>query len=329
MSLESHLSFSHKPERFKLALHRRVRWEEIDPAYLQQLIQLAKTEDMEGAGLLALPKHPGDATTMLLEYGTGGSARLITREALIVAGLPLIPHILAAYGDDSYFHPLTSDGAHILPGAVLGDLEGPVHVILSAERVLLNFIQRMSGIATMTSRYVAAIGWSQTKLLDTRKTTPGHRVLEKYAVACGGGWNHRMGLHDRIMLKDNHLAASGAFVGMPLTKAIRKARQMAPSLPVEVEIDALGQLEAVLEGEPDVILLDNFSPENLQEAVEIIGNRAWTEASGGITLESLGQISRIGVDFVSTGAITHHAVWADIGLDWRSNNRFNKAGQNA
>lgn len=309
---------SDKPVRFKQALHKRLRWEDLDLGYLRQLIELAKAEDTEGAGLKAVPKHPGDATTHLLGEDLRGSARLITRDPITVAGLPLIPLILEVYGGDVTFNALQRDGAQVLPGEVLGELEGSVQTMLTAERVLLNFLQRLCGVATITQRYVQALGWSGTKLLDTRKTTPAFRALEKYAVVCGGGWNHRIGVYDRIMLKDNHLAASGSFVGLSLTEAIRKARNAAPHLPIEVEIDALGQLEPSLAGEPDVIMLDNFSEENLLEAIEIIGNRAWTEASGGITLESLGRLGRMGLDFVSTGAITHQAVWSDIGLDWRA-----------
>ena len=311
------LTASEKPERFKQALHKRLRWEDLDVEYLRQLIEFAKAEDTEGAGLKALPKQPGDVTTHLLG-DVHGTARLITRDAITVAGLPLIPLILEVYGGDVHFNAFKRDGAQVLPGEVLGELEGSVQTMLTAERVLLNFLQRLSGVATITQRYVQALGWSGTKLLDTRKTTPAYRVLEKYAVVCGGGWNHRIGVYDRIMLKDNHLAASGSFVGLSLTEAIRKARNAAPHLPIEVEIDAMGQLEPALAGEPDVIMLDNFSEENLLEAVEIIGNRAWTEASGGITLETLGRLGRIGLDFVSTGAITHQAVWVDIGLDWRA-----------
>jgi nicotinate-nucleotide pyrophosphorylase (carboxylating) len=190
--------------------------------------------------------------------------------------------------------------------------------LLSAERVLLNFLQKLTGIATLTAVYAAGLANTSSRLLDTRKTTPGWRMLEKYAVATGGGWNHRLGLFDRIMLKDNHLAAGHAVGGGQLAALVRHARAVRPDLLVECEVDALEQIAPVLEAEADVILLDNFSPETLRAALGEIGNLAWTEASGGITLENIGDIAKIGPDFISTGALTHQAAWVDVGLDWET-----------
>lgn len=181
---------------------------------------------------------------------------------------------------------------------------------------MLNFLQKLSGVATLTAQYVTALGSSQTRLLDTRKTTPGYRVLEKYATACGGGWNHRLGLFDRVMLKDNHLAASDATLGTALAKLVAQARQTYPQLPVEVEVDALDQIPPVLEAGAHVILLDNFSDDALRQAVARIQGRALTEASGGITLERLPSLAGIGLDFISTGATVHQSGWVDIGMDW-------------
>jgi nicotinate-nucleotide pyrophosphorylase (carboxylating) len=181
---------------------------------------------------------------------------------------------------------------------------------------LLNFLQRLSGIATYTRAHVRALGDSPTRLLDTRKTTPGYRALEKYAVATGGAWNHRLGLFDRVLIKDNHLAASGATRGDRLAHAVRLARRRAPHLRIEVEIDALDQLDPVLEARADVVMFDNFSLPDLRLAVARASGRTRTEASGGITLATLPALAHVGLDFISTGALVHQSTWIDIGLDW-------------
>ena len=219
--------------------------------------------------------------------------------------------------------PRKRDGARVEAGEVLATLHGNPRTLLGAERIVLNFIQRLSGVATETRRYVEALGEGRTRLLDTRKTTPGYRMLEKYAVACGGGWNHRLGLFDRVMLKDNHLALLG-FAGergeeeTRLEEAVQRARKAAPDLPVEVEVDRVDQIPPVLAAGADVILLDNFPPARLRRAIELIRGRAFTEASGGITLKALPRLAGLGLDFISTGALVHQSVWVDIGLDWRT-----------
>ena len=209
-----------------------------------------------------------------------------------------------------------SDGENVPAGTVVGTLRGDAAQMLTAERVMLNFLQRMSGIATQTARFVAALGDTKTRLLDTRKTTPGHRVLDKYAVGCGGAWNHRIGLFDRLMLKDNHLAADEAAAGTRLAEIVRRSRAERPDLLCEVEVDSLAQIPPVLEAGADIILLDNFSLENLKKAVALIGDEAWTEISGGVSLETLPALGAVGADFVSCGALTHNVPWIDIGLDW-------------
>jgi nicotinate-nucleotide pyrophosphorylase (carboxylating) len=203
------------------------------------------------------------------------------------------------------------------PHPALASVTGPAATLLQAERTVLNFFQKLSGVATQTACYAAALGACPTKLLDTRKTTPGFRMLEKYAVACGGGWNHRLGLFDRVLIKDNHLAAAHATAGDRLAAAVRAARARQPRLLIECEVDALAQIPPVLEAGAHIVLLDNFSRADLAAAVALIGDRACTEASGGVTLESLPELGRLGLDFVSCGALVHHAPWADIGLDWR------------
>ncbi len=304
------------------SLLKRLSWEDLDLAYLRQLVTAARDEDLGGLGLRRRPKVAGDRSTASLG-GTAraGRARLVARETLTVCGLPLLPLILSAYGGRAAVQLHTRDGARVAAGEALATLEGDPRVLLPAERVALNFLQRLSGIATTTRRHVDALGAGRTRLLDTRKTTPGWRMLEKYAVACGGGWNHRLGLFDRVMLKDNHLALLG-FGGRrdaaasALAAAVATARKAAPDLPVEVEVDSLEQIPPVLAAGADVILLDNFTPARLRRAVALVGGRAFTEASGGITLKTLPRLAGLGLDFVSTGAVVHHSVWVDIGLDW-------------
>jgi len=297
-------------------LTQRVRWNDLDPAHLRQLIALARDEDLAGAGLRHRPRQTGDVTTASQRLPVRSSAILVAREELVVCGLPLVPFVLRAYGRNARVNPHVRDGAVVPRGSVIATISGPARVLLPAERVLLNFLQRLSGIATNTRRHVLSLGESPTRLLDTRKTTPGWRMLEKYAVACGGSCNHRLGLFDRVMLKDNHLAAAGATAGERLAGAVRRARTAHPGLAVEVEVDHLAQIPPVLSAGPDVILLDNFTVAQLRRAVAQIAGRAFTEASGGVNLKSLPQLANLGLDFVSTGALVHHSVWVDVGLDW-------------
>lgn len=305
--------------RPKLAaqLRQRIRWEDLAPTYLRQLVAMARAEDLAGAGLRRKPRYQRDVTTIGQRLSGRGTADLVAREELVVSGLGLLPLILAAYGRGCTVKLRTRDGRRVAPETVIATLSGPSGVLLQAERPLLNFLQRLSGIATTTRRYVDALGDSKTRLLDTRKTTPGWRMLEKYAVACGGSCNHRLGLFDRVMLKDNHLAAAGATAGERLAAAVRRARAATPDLPIEVEVDALAQIPPVLEAGADIILLDNFTVPQLREAVARIGRQAFTEASGGVNLRTLPDLAHLGLDFISTGALVHHAVWIDIGLDWR------------
>jgi nicotinate-nucleotide pyrophosphorylase (carboxylating) len=224
--------------------------------------------------------------------------------------------VFAAYGGSSHAKPLAYDGQFVPAGTAVAEVEGPAAELLSAERILLNFLQRLCGVATHTREHVLALGSSPTKLLDTRKTTPGFRMLEKYAVGQGGGYNHRLGLFDRIMVKDNHLAASGATAGERITKMVLRARESRPDLLVEVEVDRLDQIRPVLQAGADIILLDNFPVADLREAIPQLRGLAWSEVSGGVSLESLPLIGALAPDFVSSGALTHAAPWCDLGLDW-------------
>lgn len=297
-------------------LSTRISWDDLDFDYLRQLVGLAKIEDLAGAGLAKRPDRLGDVTTTLMPEGTEGKAQLTAREPMTLAGLGIVPICLGAYGEGCKFTPLAPDGAQVEAGAVLGLLEGPSSALLQAERVLLNFIQHLSGVATETSRYVEALGDSKTALLDTRKTHPGYRVLQKYAFACGGGYNHRIGLFDRVMLKDNHLAVAGATGGERLTDTVALAKATCEGLAIEVEVDSIDQIQPVLDAGADIILLDNFSIDQLKEAVALIGDQACTEASGGVQIDTIPQLGELGLDFISTGAPVHQSTWKDIGLDW-------------
>lgn len=280
------------------------------------LVELARDEDLKGAGLAKQPKRSGDVTSAVVKQSGNGKAELFAREAMVVCGLPLVPLVLKTYHKKLGFTPSVEDGRSVEAGDSLGIIEGPVRELLMAERVLLNFLQFLSGVATETRKYVDALGVTSTRVLDTRKTTPGYRMLQKYAVACGGGWNHRLGLFDRVMLKDNHLAADGSQSGEPLTELVKRAREQNPDMLIEVEVDNLEQVPAVLAAAPDKLMLDNFRTPDLQTAVDLIGDRACTEATGSITLTTLPEMGPLGLDFVSTGALVHKSVWKDIGLDW-------------
>lgn len=299
------------------SLIKRLSWDELDLAYLRRLVEIARDEDLSGLGLRAKPRKTGDRSTgSLSTTPRQSSADLVAREPLVVCGLPLLPLILKAYGGNAVAQLRTRDGASLKRGEALATLTGDPRVLLAAERIVLNFLQRLSGVASQTKLYADALGSSRTRLLDTRKTTPGYRMLEKYAVACGGGWNHRLGLFDRVMLKDNHLALLGS--NDDLAAAVARAKKAAPDLAVEVEVDRLDQIPPVLAAGADIILLDNFTPAQLRKAIALIGGQAFTEASGGITLKTLPKLAHLGLDFASTGALVHQSAWVDIGLDWRT-----------
>ncbi len=307
---------SHNARYSKETFQTRLAWQDLDPDYLRQLVGLAKIEDLAGAGLVNRPERLGDVTTALMPEGATGAAQLTAREPLTICGLGLVQAVLDSYGSDGAFDAKVSDGDSLQKGDVIGILSGNSSALLQAERVLLNFLQHLSGIATETRRYVDALGKSTTALLDTRKTLPGYRVLQKFAFACGGGYNHRIGLFDRVMLKDNHLAVAGATGGNRLTETVALAVNTCEDLAVEVEVDTLEQIPPVLEAGADIILLDNFSIDDLREAIRLIDGRACSEASGGIQIDTLAALGELGLDFISTGAPIHQSTWKDIGLDW-------------
>jgi nicotinate-nucleotide pyrophosphorylase (carboxylating) len=229
----------------------------------------------------------------------------------VIAGLACARLAMHELDPDARFTALAADGETVEPGQALARVEGLARAILSAERTALNLMGRLSGVATLTRAYVDAVAGTKAKITDTRKTTPGLRHLEKYAVRCGGGVNHRFGLDDAILIKDNHIAACGG-----VAEAVRRAKAAAGHLmKVEVEIDGLDQLEDALAHKPDVVLLDNFTPDQLREAVARTAGRAVLEASGGVNLETVAAIAATGVDVISVGALTHSASVLDIGLD--------------
>ena len=307
---------SQKVSQSKDALKKRLEWEDLDKNYLRQLVGLAKIEDLAGAGLATRPPRLGDVTTALMPEGAIGKAQLTARESLIICGLELLPIILKSYGANCSFEPIVADGDTLKKSEVIGVLSGNATVLLQAERVILNFLQHLSGIATETRSYTEALKDSSTLLLDTRKTLPGYRVLQKYAFACGGGYNHRIGLFDRVMLKDNHLAVTGATSDKRLSDTVTTAVNTCEDLAIEVEVDELEQILPILEAGADIILLDNFSMGDLREAVKLIDGRAYSEASGGIRISDLEELGKLGLDFISTGAPIHQSTWKDIGLDW-------------
>jgi nicotinate-nucleotide pyrophosphorylase (carboxylating) len=238
---------------------------------------------------------------------------LVARRAGVIAGVPLACEAFRLLDDRAAIRAEHVDGTHVNAGDVVLRINGHARAMLSAERVALNFMQRLSGVATLTSRFVAAVSGTSARILDTRKTTPGWRKLEKYAVLCGGGENHRMDLRSGVLIKDNHLAAIGGDIAL----AVSRARGIAaPGTAIQVECDTLEQVQSALDAGADSILLDNMSLDELRRAVALCKNRAITEASGGVTLDTVADIARCGVDRISIGALTHSAPALDLALDF-------------
>jgi len=235
----------------------------------------------------------------------------VARKAGVIAGLACARLAMTALDPDARIEIYVADGDLVRAGERLAVVEAGARAVLSAERTALNLLGRLSGVATLTRAYVDAVSGTAARIIDTRKTTPGLRALEKYAVRMGGGANHRFGLDDAILIKDNHVAACGG-----VAQALRRARAHAGHMvKIEAEVDSLGQLREALEESPDIIMLDNFTLPDLREAVAIVGGRVVLEASGGVNLSTVGDIARTGVDLISVGALTHSAPVLDIGLD--------------
>lgn len=255
----------------------------------------------------------GDITTnATVSADATANAAIATREDGVISGLDVAAAAFRFVNPEIAFSAKVEDGARIKPGAVVATISGPARGILTAERVALNFMGRMSGIATLTRRFADAVSGTGTRIVDTRKTTPGLRAFEKYAVRCGGGHNHRTGLFDAVLIKDNHIVAAGS-----VTEAIARARASAGHMvKIEVEVDTLEQLDELLDLKIDAVLLDNMAPAELRKAVARVKGRCLTEASGGVNLKTVRLIAETGVDMISVGALTHSAPVLDLGLDF-------------
>jgi nicotinate-nucleotide pyrophosphorylase (carboxylating) len=241
-----------------------------------------------------------------------GAANFIARQAMVISGWPVVKQVFKQIDPKIKIETELRDGEVVNAGTVLGSIKGSARSILLGERVALNFMQRMSGIATLTAKFVSALpAGSQTKIMDTRKTTPGLRVVERYAVRCGGGYNHRADLGAAILIKDNHVAAAGG-----VTQAIEAVR-LSNHGAVECEVDSIEQLQEALQANADIILLDNFSDDLVERALAKVQKRALVEVSGGVTVDRVSRLAQLGVDRISIGALTHSAPAADISLEWQ------------
>lgn len=279
----------------------------LTPHIIETVVKNALAEDAPWGDLTVVLAIPESAVV---------NTRLVAREAGVFAGGPLIAETFRQTDAKVVVSELAAEGAAFEAGDVLAKISGPARGVLTGERVALNFSQRMSGIATLTSRFVQAVAHTHARIADTRKTTPGLRALEKHAVRAGGGANHRFGLSDAIMVKDNHLAALGATNPTTTTVALRGLRERAGhTTSIIVEVDRIEQIEPVLSAQVTGVLLDNFSLAELREGVEIIGDRAIAEASGGVTLDTVAAIAETGVNVISVGQLTHGARALDLGLD--------------
>jgi nicotinate-nucleotide pyrophosphorylase (carboxylating) len=276
----------------------------LSPLEIDEAVDRALAEDLGRAGDIT--------STATVPVGTKARTALTARKAGTIAGLPLVAASFRRLAPDIEILPQARDGDTVAAKAVLMQINGDARAVLSAERAALNFISHLSGIATATAAFVRAVNGSKTLICCTRKTTPGLRALEKYAVRCGGGFNHRFGLDDAILIKDNHIAVAGG-----IRAVLERARAAAGHLvKIEIEVDSLAQLSEVLDcGLADVVLLDNFDVGSMKKAVDMVAGRLVIEASGGITLDSIAAIAATGVDYASSGALTHSAPALDIGLD--------------
>lgn len=271
---------------------------------VDQIIRAALAEDIGW----------GDVTTMAcVAPGTPAQAELVAKEDFLLAGIDVARQVFAQVDSRAAFEKLREDGCLIRRGEVLAWIKGDASSLLQAERVALNLLQRMSGIATLTARYVEAVQGTAAHIVDTRKTTPNLRVLEKYAVRTGGGRNHRHALYDGILIKENHIVAAGG-----VAASIRRARAQAPhTLKIEVETTTIAEVEEALAAGADIILLDNMSLDELRSAIALVAGRALTEASGGVNLETVRAIAETGVDLISVGALTHSFRAVDISMLFR------------
>ncbi len=278
----------------------------IDKKYIAETVRMALAEDIGG----------GDITTEVsVKPDILAVGKIVAKETLVVAGIPVVEEVFRQVDSGIDLNISVDDGNVCAENSVILTVSGCADSILKGERTALNFLQRMSGIATLTGRFVKEVDGTHAVILDTRKTTPLLRRIEKYAVKMGGGTNHRMGLYDQFLFKDNHIVASIHDFSTDMNDLIKKAREFRSDVKVEVEVDTIDQFKQLIDAQPDIILLDNFSIPDLKEAVRINRGRVFLEASGGITLDSVRSVAQTGVDGISVGAITHSAGAVDIALD--------------
>ncbi|MBL0527558.1 carboxylating nicotinate-nucleotide diphosphorylase [Aeromonas caviae] len=281
---------------------------------IRRAVRAALLEDL-GDALTALdqPDASADITAQLIPADRISTARVITREAGVFCGQPWVDEVFlqlkAQLGGEVKVEWKVQDGERLAPNQELFRLHGPARVLLTGERNALNFVQTLSGVATLTARYVAELEGTDCRLLDTRKTLPGLRSAQKYAVTCGGGKNHRIGLFDAYLIKENHILACGG-----IQEAIAQARHLNPGKPVEVEVESLAELELALAAEADIVMLDNFDIPMMQEAVRLNQGRAKLEVSGNVTLDTLAGYAATGIDFISVGALTKHVRALDLSM---------------
>lgn len=277
---------------------------------IRRAVRAALLEDL-GQALTTLdqPDASADITAQLIPADRLASARVITREAGVFCGQPWVDEVFVQLGGEVRVEWLVQDGELLSPNQELFRLHGPARVLLTGERNALNFVQTLSGVATLTARYVAELAGTDCRLLDTRKTLPGLRSAQKYAVTCGGGKNHRIGLFDAYLIKENHILACGG-----ISEAISAARRLNPGKPVEVEVESLAELEQALLAGADIVMLDNFDVPMMRDAVALNQGRAKLEVSGNVTLDTLADYAATGVDFISVGALTKHVRALDLSM---------------
>lgn len=291
---------SQDTSRNRFVMDSKAGMEALDFDVIDQLVQMALDEDL-GSGDIT---SNGTVPPGMLCRG-----RIIAKSASVIAGLFMVERVYAAVDSNVTVEKLVAEGARVARGTVVCQLEGPCRALLGGERVALNFLQRMCGIATLTARFVRAVRGTGASIMDTRKTTPGLRMLEKYAVRVGGGRNHRMGLYDAILVKENHIVAAGS-----VDEAIRRLRKEAPDRVLEVEVRSIEELVLAVEYGADIVLLDNMSVTEVEKAVKLVRGRVELEVSGGVTLKSVRQLALTGVSRISVGALTHSAPAADLSM---------------
>ncbi|MCA8988930.1 MAG: carboxylating nicotinate-nucleotide diphosphorylase [Planctomycetaceae bacterium] len=283
-------------------------WGQPEEKAAQKLVSLGLEEDFG---------ERGDVTSAnFVDAKELGTIRIVCRQRGVLSGMPIAPLVIQQIDERIQCEQILEDGSPLEPGSVIAILQGPARSMLMAERTILNFLTHLSGIASRTREFVEAVAGTSAAILDTRKTLPGYRRLQKYAVRCGGGQNHRMGLYDAVMLKDNHLAA---ITDRDPADVVQELKQKYDQIPVIVEVDRLDQLSQVFQWKPDVVLLDNMPPEVMRAAVELRNQSApqvQLEASGGVNLETVSAIAATGVDRISIGSLTHSSPACDIGFDW-------------